>query len=158
MVSPLTALVASGDIDGEGLQDLIAGRTFHPPGSVTVLRNVTLPPFSMDRNSNGIPDDCEQGTFRRGDVVVDGALDLSDAIQILGSLFLGNLLEGCPDAADADDDGQVGITDPLRLLRSLFLGDGPLPRRMPAALTRPTITSPPATSRAAEITKARRRP
>jgi len=81
----------------------------------------------MDRNSNGIPDDCEQGTFRRGDVVVDGALDLSDAIQILGFLVLGNRLEGCPDAADADDDGQVGITDPLRLLRSLFLGDGPLP-------------------------------
>jgi len=64
--------------------------------------------------------------FRRGDANDDGAIDISDAVNTLVSLFLdrGNLR--CGDAADANDDGTVDISDVVYGLGYLFLG-GPAP-------------------------------
>jgi hypothetical protein len=65
--------------------------------------------------------------FRRGDSNRDGEVDLSDAVSVLGFLFLGATPPGCEDAADANDDGRIDITDPISTLGSLYLGNGPLP-------------------------------
>ncbi|MBI4604115.1 MAG: FG-GAP repeat protein [Planctomycetes bacterium] len=67
------------------------------------------------------------GFFRRGDVDQSGGLDLSDAVQILGYLFLGSptRVPECFDAADADDNGKLELTDAIRILGYLFLGNEP---------------------------------
>jgi hypothetical protein len=66
-------------------------------------------------------------TFRRGDADGGGKPDLSDAVLVLGSLFLGGGPLPCEDAADANDDGALDLADPIALLGHLFLGAGPLP-------------------------------
>ncbi len=61
--------------------------------------------------------------FIRGDVNLDEKADMTDAITILGFLFLGEGFEiSCMDSADLDDTGVVNITDPIYLLSYLFLG------------------------------------
>jgi formylglycine-generating enzyme required for sulfatase activity len=64
--------------------------------------------------------------FLRGDVDQRGTLELSDAIQIFGFLFLGTEKLSCLDGADANDSGAVDISDGLYILNFLFLG-GPSP-------------------------------
>ena len=65
--------------------------------------------------------------FHRGDADQNGVLQLTDAIQVLGYLFLGTAtrVPDCPDAADADDNGVIQLTDAVRILGYLFLGLGP---------------------------------
>ena len=65
--------------------------------------------------------------FRRGDVDGNGTLELTDAIRVLGFLFLGGSEPDCMDAADADDSGfPVDISDAIYSLTYQFLG-GPEP-------------------------------
>jgi len=65
--------------------------------------------------------------FHRGDVDQNTLLQLTDAVQILGYLFLGSVTRApdCLDAADADDNGLVQLTDAVRILAFLFLGGPP---------------------------------
>jgi hypothetical protein len=77
-----------------------------------VVRNVSGRPFGGD----DVP------VFRRGDTNDDAKLDLTDAIGILGYLFLGSTTPTCLDSADADDDGTILLTDPILILSYLFLG------------------------------------
>jgi hypothetical protein len=65
--------------------------------------------------------------FHRGDVNDDGTLVLTDALVILGYLFLGADEPPCRDAADINDDAALGIADPIALLAYLFLGAPPPP-------------------------------
>lgn len=65
--------------------------------------------------------------FRRGDVDSSGTLDLTDALRVLGYLFLGSGEPDCLETADADDSGRVELTDALRILNYLFLGGLVLP-------------------------------
>jgi hypothetical protein len=60
--------------------------------------------------------------FRRADANADGNVDLSDAITILGHLFIACTPFACPDAYDANDDGQIDISDPIAIIGFLFLG------------------------------------
>jgi hypothetical protein len=60
--------------------------------------------------------------FLRGDVNFDADLDVSDAIGILSTLFLGGHELSCMDAGDVNDDGELDISDPVALLCHLFLG------------------------------------
>jgi hypothetical protein len=61
--------------------------------------------------------------FVRGEANGDGKMDLSDAIYILGFLFLGTPTSlGCREAADVDDNGAIDLSDPVRLLGYIFLG------------------------------------
>jgi hypothetical protein len=69
--------------------------------------------------------------FIRGDVDQSGQLDISDAIGLLGFLFLGRGLPDCPPAADANDDGTLEITDAIQILAFLFLGEPPPPPPFP---------------------------
>lgn len=63
--------------------------------------------------------------FHRGDSDQNGQLQLTDAVRILGYLFLGAAAPTCFDAADADDNGQVQLTDAVRILNYLFIGGAP---------------------------------
>ncbi|MBI4606688.1 MAG: hypothetical protein HY721_32390 [Planctomycetes bacterium] len=63
--------------------------------------------------------------FHRGDADDNGKLELTDAIRILGFLFLGGVAPICFDAGDADDNGQLQLTDAIRILGFLFLGAAP---------------------------------
>lgn len=67
--------------------------------------------------------------FLRSDVNQDGQADMSDAVAILGDLFLGDVPVGnCRESMDVDDNGFVEITDGIYLLTFLFSGG-----RAPAA-------------------------
>lgn len=60
------------------------------------------------------------GIFVRGDANIDRALDISDPVKILLTLFTGAGPLNCEDAADANDDGQIDLADPITLLNFLF--------------------------------------
>ncbi len=68
---------------------------------------------------------CLGTNFHRGDADDNGVLQLTDAIRILGFLFLGGQEPTCLDAADADDNGVLQLTDAIRILGFLFLGGPP---------------------------------
>ncbi|HVR72768.1 MAG TPA: dockerin type I repeat-containing protein [Planctomycetota bacterium] len=72
--------------------------------------------------------------FRRGDVDGSGTLDLTDALRVLGYLFLGSGEPECLETADADDSGRIELTDALRILNYLFLGGLVLPPPGPPPL------------------------
>ena len=62
--------------------------------------------------------------FRRGDANLDRITDLSDAITMLGHLFLGDpATPRCSKSLDFDDTGELDLTDPITLLAHLFLGN-----------------------------------
>jgi hypothetical protein len=60
--------------------------------------------------------------FRRGDANGSGDMDISDAIYVLGYLFLGDETPSCFDAADSNDDGEVFMNDAIIILNRLFSG------------------------------------
>lgn len=79
-------------------------------------------------------------TFIRGDANDDGDVDLSDAVTILGDLFLGTPADApCLDALDADDTGEVEITDAIYLLDALFTGGDDPPPPFPDPGIDPTL-------------------
>ena len=61
-------------------------------------------------------------TFLRGDVDHSGDIDITDAIRLLGYLFLGDPPPPCRPAADSDADGKLNLTDAINILSFLFLG------------------------------------
>ncbi|MBI4602535.1 MAG: PKD domain-containing protein [Planctomycetes bacterium] len=77
-----------------------------------------------DEDCAGLPI-CQAKRFHRGDADDNGSLQLTDAIRILGFLFLGGLAPSCMVAADADDNGTLQLTDAIRILGFLFLGGPP---------------------------------
>jgi hypothetical protein len=67
-----------------------------------------------------------QTHFVRGDVDANGGIEVTDAIRVLGFLFLGSPQSfECSDAADVDDNEAIEITDAIRVLGWLFLGSEP---------------------------------
>ncbi len=118
--------MASGDFDGDGLRDLAVGEAT-PKGKRAIVI------FGKRHGS---------GNFIRADANADGKVDLSDAVFVLGYLFLGGAkFPACEDAADADDSGKVEITDAIYLLGHLFLGTAPPPSPFPEAGKDPTLDS-----------------
>jgi hypothetical protein len=74
------------------------------------------------------PQPSEAGTpFHRGDAEGDGAVDITDGIYLLESLFLGGESPSCLEAADAGNDGGIDIADPILLFTYLFLSGPPPP-------------------------------
>jgi hypothetical protein len=68
----------------------------------------------------------------------DGRIDISDAVSILGYLFLGSPPGPCLDAMDTNDRGPLDITDPIYLLNFLFAGGPPPPEPHERPGTDPT--------------------
>lgn len=66
-------------------------------------------------------------SYRRGDANSDGSVNLTDAVFILGYLFLQGPLPLCPDAADVDDSDTLQLTDVITVLQYLFLQAPPPP-------------------------------
>jgi len=62
--------------------------------------------------------------FRRGDIEGNGAISISDPINILYYLFKGGDIL-CPDAADTNDDGNINLADAIYLLNYLFNNGSP---------------------------------
>ncbi len=60
--------------------------------------------------------------FVRGDSNLDGQVDISDPVTLLGILFLGNEDPGCADAHDGNDSGEADISDAIYMLAYLFSG------------------------------------
>lgn len=60
--------------------------------------------------------------FKRSDTNADGEVDISDALQSIGCLFLGLPCTECKDAGDSNDDGDYDISDPIHTLSWLFSG------------------------------------
>ena len=90
-------------------------------GSSDLSFMAVLVPFidegpDVDCNGEPIP------KFRRGDVGNDSAVDVSDVVTLLLSLFAGEAAPECPDAADIDDDGAMTLSDAVSLLNYLFEG------------------------------------
>ncbi|MEE3296273.1 MAG: dockerin type I repeat-containing protein [Planctomycetota bacterium] len=95
--------------------------------SSSVIRNAF---FSYGDCEPTGPPGCEGG-FIRGDANGDEALDISDALYILGWLFLGDADPTCLESADANDDKEINITDPSYLLAYLFVGGAEPPAPFP---------------------------
>lgn len=70
--------------------------------------------------------------FIRGDANVDGSLDISDPLAVLGFLFLGEGELPCHAAADANASLEVDLSDAIAILGHLFLGTEPPPAPFPA--------------------------
>ena len=146
--SPAAVAVTSADLDGNGIKDIVValadadalsvllGRcdgSYDPP----IVTPVGPSPRAValgDVDGDAIPDACGP-RFIRGDVDGSGAVQLGDAIGVLGFLFGGTPM-ACPSAADFDDDGTVLLGDAVQSLGYLF-GGGPRPRcRSPVAVSR----------------------
>jgi len=121
-----SSVQGGGDFNGDGLEDIAVSDLLQPPAasSLYVLFSEPAP-----------------GAFLRGDSNRDGKVQLSDAVHILGYLFLGSEAPACLDAADTTDDGKIDLTDAVYVLGHLFLG-GPAPLEpFPKAGTDPTPDS-----------------
>jgi len=117
-----TTWLSTADFDGDGSLDLGLGVTSFDGGGITVFLSRSRKATSQDTNGDLIPDECQAGSFHRGDADATGAVDLTDALTVLRHLFLGDPAPSCLDAADADDSGDLSITDGIFLLDHLFLG------------------------------------
>jgi parallel beta-helix repeat protein len=130
--------VARGKFDA-GLPDPVVepGDYRLRPGSPA--REAGDPEGAPGEDLEGNPRPCGQGVdmgayedcaipFRRGDAGADGKADITDAVVLLGFLFLGDPgVLPCLDAADSNDSGVLNITDPIILLLHFFLGGPPPP-------------------------------
>jgi hypothetical protein len=65
--------------------------------------------------------------FVRGDIAVDGEINLTDAVSLLQHLFTQGAPPPCQKAADANDDGSVNLSDAVGVLDHLFRGVPSLP-------------------------------
>ena len=63
--------------------------------------------------------------FKRGDADLNGTIEITDALVILGFLFLGDSILSCLAAADIQDDNNVDISDAIGIFGYLFKGEAP---------------------------------
>jgi hypothetical protein len=129
------------DTDGDGVGD--ACTVVDSDGDGVPDASDNCPSVSnadqLDSDGDGVGDACSvtgQGTQRPGDCNQDGRLDISDAVCLLGHLFLGSPARvpcdggtirdpGNVSLLDANGDGRVDLSDPVRMLGFLFTGAAP---------------------------------
>jgi len=105
-------------------------------GSVAVASDdPARPTLNVPLSGNGVQ--APGAPFRRAEANQDNALDIGDAVRILGFFFLQDPLD-CEAAADVNDDGQYDIADPIRLLDYLFAGGAQPPPPFEACGLDPT--------------------
>jgi hypothetical protein len=137
------------DCDGNGTHDrldIIAGTHGDCNGNWIPDPCDIASGSSGDVDSNGIPDEClpPGGLRLPGDATGDGRLDISDAVGILGFLFLGNPKQlPCGDGSrndpankalvDWQSDGRIDVSDAVATITFLFLGGERHARAVPGA-------------------------
>jgi hypothetical protein len=107
--------------EGDVIASLVlGGKTLEPKAPLPVLKAGSATRIDATAESSGGP------RFMRGDCSPDGGLNISDAVSVLGYLFLGSADPPCLDACDGDGTGDLNISDAVFILGFLFLG-GPAP-------------------------------
>jgi hypothetical protein len=66
--------------------------------------------------------------YRRGDASAEGAVNVADAVAVLGHLFGGSRPLPCLQAGDANDDGKLDLSDAVFILRYLFIAGVTIPQ------------------------------
>lgn len=92
--------------------------------------------YAGPANPLEIPE-CAEVLFVRADANGDGSVDIGDAIEALGQLFLGEFI-ACEIALDMNDDNTRDIGDPVYLLSALFSGGPGIPAPVGACGVDPT--------------------
>lgn len=135
--------VVLSDVDGDGTLDIVSRR--RRAGVVSVRLNLADGTFpiaddgvTLDKNQNGVLDECERAEFRRGDANADSVRDVSDVLLALEFLFLSGSRPACLKALDTEDSGEVNIADPIYLLNFLFLNGAAPPEPFAACAADPT--------------------
>ncbi len=107
--------------------DLVNDRELSPILNIFTVNNQSRLPVLDGASVTVYPADHHERLFVRGDVNFTGNVDITDAIYLLGFLFMGYDDPECLDPADTLDDGRVNISSSIYLLNFLFTG-GPAPR------------------------------
>ena len=97
--------------------------------------------IGCDTEANGFFYESENPEleFLRGDVNLDGSVDLSDPIGLLNELFAGiGAASTCEDQRDMNDDGGIDLSDSVYCLVFLFGGGPTIPEPYPEAGLDPT--------------------
>ena len=141
-----TAITDAASDPSEGITASEAAAIYHALDAAFLLEPLAYFPDTADSRADarawdapGFPVLIREPTvpFRRGDVNSDGAVNISDAIAILGALFVRGTIP-CDDAADANDDGRVDLADAFKVLLHLFGPIGELPSPSGACALDPT--------------------
>ncbi len=109
------AWMAGASVDVSGRSD---GSSIAYDGDGDLVSDYALD----ERPSIGSPNDGrpEQNPFRRADCNDDGVVDISDAIFLVNSLFVGVGVITCEDACDSNSDAVMDVSDPIFTLNFLF--------------------------------------
>ena len=91
-----------------------ASRGQGTPGRINSVSALEIPP-----QPGGEP---ERPVFHRGDVDGNGSVNVTDAVSILGHLFVGGAEPGCKETGDTNNDGKLDLSDAASLLNFLFSG------------------------------------
>ncbi len=73
---------------------------------------------------------ADEAQFMRGDVNIDGGVDIADPIALLDWMFIpgAGAPPPCADSADANDDGAIDMGDVIFILSFAFVvGSDPIP-------------------------------
>ncbi len=87
--------------------------------SAIITRNTSIQFLPSDVFRVGNPD------FVRGDCNIDASYDISDAVFMVGYLFVDGPAAGCMAACDINDDSLLDIADAIYTLNSLFQNGTP---------------------------------
>ncbi|MEM7164199.1 MAG: VCBS repeat-containing protein [Planctomycetota bacterium] len=134
-----------GTLFGDGAGGFTLGETFvlspyNPLASLSLALELELHDVDLDGDldlgcafSSGFGPSVlvfrnEFAGFRRGDSNLDGSVNLSDPIELLGTLFSQGAPLLCVDAADANDDDTVNLADPIALIYAIFGAGPPIPQ------------------------------
>jgi hypothetical protein len=123
--------------DGFKVAELPASPTSHVDGGLGNGTNfcytvyATAAGLSSEPSNQACATPTGNDNFHRGDANNDGKHNISDPVNTLNVLFLGDGIISCQDAADTNDDGKVNISDPVNSLNVLFLGVGTVPPPLP---------------------------
>ena len=95
-------------------------------GNVAIYESLATNLLGAGQDTNGAQDIFQnfspQGMFIRGDVDLNGKIDISDSIRIFNWLSSNGPPPGCYDAADANDNGAIEQSDGIYINNYLFNG------------------------------------
>lgn len=98
-----------------------------PVKNLYVVDSQSIPVTELGEGRIRILGSRKLAGFIRGDVNMDGGLDISDPAALLDYVFLGGPAPRCREAADSNRDARIDISDAVYVLNYLFAGGPPPP-------------------------------